>query len=293
MTFVVTREQAKTRLDALVRELASLSQKKAKLLCALGGVAVDGVCAIGTARVREGAEVTLATEHVELMLQLGLPVNHADDDVLVLQKPPGLPVVAAPEGESSLADALERELPGCEFAFRLDRDASGLLLVARHAEALMHLDLSMAKGEVQRTFEAIVQGSVADDEQSVELPPLPSEPDDDEDDYEEPASHARLQVFGRRDGATHLRIETHDGHSPQIRAYLQQAGHAILGDERYGDAEANDHVRATFGVHRALLHLKRLRFVHPSSGDAIDLTASDEPDFARMFPQRRNRGSAD
>jgi RluA family pseudouridine synthase len=287
-SFVVTAAQAKTRLDALVRELGSLSQKKAKLLCALGGIAVNGVCAAATARVKEGAEVTFLAEHLDIMLKLGLPVAYADDDVLVLQKPPGLAVQAAPQGDASLADALERELPGCEFVHRLDRDASGLLLVARHAEALMHLDMATARAEVQRTFEAVVSGSVAEDEQTIELPAIPS-PDADEDDDEEQPSPARLTVMARREGATHLRISTETGHPHQIRSQLKKMGHPILGDARYGDAQANEHARATFGVHRALLHSKRLQFAHPTSTEAIDVTAADEPDFARLFPQHRPR----
>jgi RluA family pseudouridine synthase len=287
-SFVVTPKQAKTRLDALVRELGSLSQKKAKLLCALGGIAVNGVCAAGTARVREGAEITFQAEHLELMLQLGLPVAYADDDVLVLQKPPGLAVLAVPQGDASLADALEREYPGCEFVHRLDRDASGLLLVARHAEALMHLDIAMAKAEIERTFEAVVGGSIAADEQTVDLPVVASPNEADDDDDEQP-SPARMTVLGRREGATHLRISTETGHSHQIRAQLKKMGHAILGDARYGDAQANEHARATFGVHRALLHSKRLQFAHPSSAVRIDVTAANEPDFARLFPQRRPR----
>lgn len=288
-SFVVTSEQAKTRLDALVRELGSLSQKKAKLLCALGGIAVNGVCAAGTARVREGAEITFQVEHLELMLQLGLPVAYADDDVLVLQKPPGLAVLAVPQGDASLADALEREYPGCEFVHRLDREASGLLLVARHAEALMHLDIAMAKAEIHRTFEAVVSGSIAADEQTVDLPVVASPNDDNDDDDDEQPSPARMTVLGRREGATHLRISTETGHSHQIRAQLKKMGHAILGDARYGDAQANEHARATFGVHRALLHSKRLQFAHPSTAVAIDVTAANEPDFARLFPQRRPR----
>jgi RluA family pseudouridine synthase len=288
-SFTVTSEQAKSRLDALVRELGSVSQKKAKLLCALGGIAINGACAAGTARVREGAEVTFQAEHIELMLQLGLPVVHADDDVFILQKPPGLAVVAAPQGDASLADALEREYPGCEFVHRLDRDASGLLLVARHAEALMHLDMAMASAEMERTFEAIVSGSVTEDEQTVDLPIIASADGDEDDDEEEQPSPARISVLGRREGATHLRIATKTGHSHQIRAQLNKMGHAILGDARYGDAQANEHARATFGIHRALLHSKRLQFTHPSTGTAIDVAAANEPDFERLFPQRRPR----
>ncbi len=290
--FLVTQEAAKKRLDALLRELAGLSQKKARLLCALGGVAIDGVCSPATARVREGSEITIATEYVDLMLQLGLPVAFADDEVIVLQKPPGLAVHAGPLVDTSVADALQRELPGSGLAHRLDRDASGLLLVGRSPQALATLGNSMERNEISRDYEAIVHGNIEQDERTIDLPLLVTDephgrkPKTLVDDTGLP-SVSKVTVLGRREGATHVRIALETGRTHQIRAHMQAIGHPLLGDARYGDQEANERARSTFGVHRALLHSKHLRFAQPTTGENIAVTATNEPDFARIFPNRK------
>ena len=285
--FLVNADQAKSRLDALVRELGSLSQKKAKLLCAMGAISVNGVCAAATTRVRDGAEVTFQTEYVDLMLSLGLPVSFADGDVLVLQKPPGIATLSVPEGDPSIEDALNRELGGSEIVNHLDRDASGLLLVARTAETLRLLDIAMASGSISREFLTIVNGAVEADQQSIELPEPQLDDTEDDDDDDLPPSTAELTVVARREGFTLLNVAIATGQTHQIRAYLHSAGHPILGDARYGDPAANEHARATFGVHRALLHSNRLRLAHPTSETALDITATAEPDFARIFPTRK------
>ena len=117
------------RLDAVVRELAGLSQKQARRLCAVGAVAVNGVRREGTTRVRIDDVVRLDDQLATWSLRLGLPVVYADDHVLVLHKLPGVAVHGGPLVDVSVADALREVLPQSGLAHRLDRDASGLLLV--------------------------------------------------------------------------------------------------------------------------------------------------------------------
>jgi RluA family pseudouridine synthase len=289
-TFVVSREQAKSRLDALVRELGSLSQKKAKLLCASGGVAVNGVCAAGTARVREGAKITFHPELADLTLKLGLPVVYADDDVLVLQKPPGLMVQASTPEENSVQTALDEELPGSNILHHLDREASGLLLVGRTPEAIAELGAAIREGKVSREYVAIAHGSIEADEQTIELAiATTDEPRNPTDHVEGKTATSHVVVIARRDGATHIRVTLTTGRAHHIRRHLQSIGHPLLGDARFGDAEANDRARASWGVHRTLLHGKSVQFPHPSTGEVVTVTATDEPDFARIFPNRADR----
>ena len=148
----VAAEQDGTRLDVLLQgidcqDLGPLSQKKSRLLCALGAAAVDGVRTDdGKQRLRAGSVVTFAAEHAALSLDLEIPVAFACDDVLVLQKPPGLAVHKGPLVEHSVADALARELPDAGLSQRLDREASGLLLVGRRKTALSFLGTAMERG---------------------------------------------------------------------------------------------------------------------------------------------------
>ena len=101
-------------------------------------------------------------------------------------------------------------------------------------------------------------------------------------------------MLGRRDGASHIKVRLETGRTHQIRAHLKAIGHPLIGDSRYGDLQANERARATFGVNRTLLHCRRLQFPLPGGdGPGEDaqqvVTAATEPDFARLFPVRGSR----
>lgn len=287
----VERDLGGRRLDALVREFGGLSQKQARQLCAIGAVALNGVRRDGTTRVRTDDVVAFDEQLATWSLRLGIPVVHANDDVMVLHKPPGLAVHQGPLVDRSVADALQDSLPKSGLAHRLDRDASGLLLVGVTPDALRALGAAMENGRIARSYEAIAVGELDDDRRTIDLPlRVTDEPRGDRpktvvaDDGQPSVSH--VTVLARRTGYTHVRVDLETGRTHQIRAHLSAIGHPLLGDARYGDAARNEQARATFGVRRTMLHGAELRFPSPGDGEQVTVRAFGEPDFARLFRRR-------
>ncbi len=196
-----------------------------------------------------------------------------DERLAVIDKPPGLVVHAAPghRGET-LVDVLgdllgggEAERPG--IVHRLDKDTSGLMIVARDADAHRRLAALIKAHEVERTYLALIEGRPKSRSGTIDAP-LGR-------DHRAPEKRA-VRGRGARDARTHFeaietlaadtlveaRLET--GRTHQIRAHFAAIGHPVAGDPRYGHAGRH-------GLERQFLHSARLGFVHPFSGERLEL----------------------
>lgn len=204
-------------------------------------------------------------------------ILYEDDHLLVVDKPAGL----ASHGGSGIAYGLiERmrasrpELSFLELAHRLDKETSGLLILAKTRKALVALHEMMRDGLVHKTYKTLVKGDWVNDRQHVKLPLykylLPNGERRVRVDKENgQASHTIFVLLERFGSVSFLDVELKTGRTHQIRVHAQSQGHPLVGDDKYGDFEFNKEVeKGLLGIpfRRMFLHAFRLDFNHPVTG---------------------------
>jgi 23S rRNA pseudouridine1911/1915/1917 synthase len=293
MRLRVPPESAGTRLDRLLAELPEVgSRAVAERLVREGAVTVDGRPRAKSHRVEAGEEIEFeapAPRPSSLQPQeMDLVVPFEDEHLLVVDKPAGLVVhPSAGHAEGTLVHGLlafevdggdESERPG--IVHRLDRDTSGLLVVARSPEAHRRLQELVRRRELTREYLALVVGRPRSRRGTIEAPIGR--------DRHDPLRHS-LDTDTPRDAITHfeierelggytlLRVRLETGRTHQIRVHLAAVELPIAGDPTYGRA-------GVLGLERQFLHATRLAFEHPFTGARVDVTSPLPADLAAALP---------
>lgn len=205
---------------------------------------------------------------------LNLPVVFEDAALLVIDKPSGVAVHGGSGVSYGVIESLRAERPQARFlelAHRLDRDTSGLLIVCKKRPALVALHRMLREGEVDKRYVAIVKGRWSGKAEIRDsLHKYVTSSGERRVAVREDGQSAVTQVKCLKAGASasllELRLLT--GRTHQIRVHLAHAGHPVLGDDKYGDFEAN-RAFAKEGAKRLFLHAERLALRHPVSGAAL------------------------
>jgi 23S rRNA pseudouridine955/2504/2580 synthase len=204
-----------------------------------------------------------------------ITVLFENDDCLVLNKPPGLAVQGGREVGTSLDAILAEEWsPRPLLVHRLDRDTSGVILVAKNREAAARFSALFAGEGICKRYLAVCAGSPQREEGIIRLDlgvrgrAKPSE-----------TRYRRISGAG---GFSLLELDLRTGRTHQIRRHLAQIGHPIPGDDKYGDFALNRRLRKTRGLRRLLLHASRLFLREESAGFPLDVTAP-LPDYFERF----------
>ena len=274
--FTVPLELAGSRLDgALAKLMPGESRTRLARLIEEGHVLVDGATARGRMKLKSGeaVEVTLAprpSPHAPRPQPIPLSIIHEDSDVIVVDKPAGL-VVHPGSGnwEGTMLNALLHHAPGIEalpragIVHRLDKDTSGLLVVAKNEAAQLDLVRQLQARTVKRTYLALVRGHVRVGGK-VEAPI-----------GRHPVHRTRMAVVvGGKPAITHYRVresllnhtllecDLETGRTHQIRVHLASIGHPVEGDPVYARRGATD-------LKRQALHAWKLAFRHPASGETV------------------------
>ncbi len=193
-----------------------------------------------------------------------LVVIHRDDDLLLVDKPPGL--LSVPGKPAAHADCLESRVKAvfsrALLVHRLDMDTSGLMVFAMNPAAQRHLGLQFERRHIDKTYIAVVAGEIAEAGE-VDLPLIvdwPNRPLQKVCHETGKAALTRWQVIGRAPGCSRLRLKPKTGRSHQLRVHMAAIGHLILGDRFYATG------RALAASERLMLHSESLTLYHPLGG---------------------------
>jgi 23S rRNA pseudouridine1911/1915/1917 synthase len=295
LAFEVSADEAGARLDAfLAARFASVSRTALKRAIEGGDVSVGGRAAKPSHKLKAGERVEVelpAPAPTELTPEdIPLDIVYEDADVVVVNKPAGMIVhPAAGVHSGTLANALAfhfKQLSERAGAFRpgivhrLDRDTSGLVAVAKTAQAHEHLSEQFRARTVFKSYVALVHGVVREEKGRVEQP-LARDPRNRTRMAVARGGRAALSLWRvrrRYDRFTLLNVEIKTGRTHQIRVHLAWMKHPVVGDEAYGggrDKTVTDpRLRAAIAaLGRQFLHAERLGFHHPRTGEWLSFTA--------------------
>ena len=278
----ITAEESGERIDALLaRSLPSLSRSQVQKLLEQGMVTLNGRALKKNFRCSAGETYeVLLPEPDDLPLipqNIPLDVVYEDGDLIVINKPRGLVVHPAPgHPDGTLVNALlyhcgdslsgigGQRRPG--IVHRIDKDTSGLLIVAKNDFAHQGLSAQLADHSLCREYEALVRGNFKQDCGTIDKPigrhPIDRKRMAVTDKNSKPAvTHWQLLASYR--GYSHILCRLETGRTHQIRVHMASIGHPLLGDFTYGAPSPEK------GLVGQCLHARRLRFVHPRTGDHV------------------------
>lgn len=258
-----------------------------------------------TYRLQEGDElrippIRLADKPAAAPVPVGkaFDIVFEDEALLVLDKPAGLAVHGGSGVSFGVIEQLRRQRPEAKFlelVHRLDRETSGLLIVAKKRSALTVLHDMMRDGKVQKRYLTMVAGRWLNLQQHVKLPLHKYLLDNGERrvsvNPEGKPAHSIVRLMKRWSGYSLVEVELKTGRTHQIRVHLSHLGFPLCGDDKYGDFALNKQLEKE-GLKRMFLHAAKLAFRHPLTDQAIELSAplpAELEGFVAFVEQTRER----
>ncbi|MEM1417078.1 MAG: RluA family pseudouridine synthase [Myxococcota bacterium] len=302
LTFPVAREHAGMRLDRFLQtRIPRISRTRANAIVRNCAYRADGTRRRASDRVRAGETVLIVRPPMKEPPTPGrFGVLYEDEDVLAVDKPAGLPMHPTATYHKHTLSWLLGERYGenpPQFAHRLDRETSGVVVCGKHGEAEVALKLAFERRQVKKVYLAIVRGGLEDARDVIDLPMgavdeglhvlMTVRPDG-----AKAVTHVeRLEV---REGASLVRLSPESGRQHQLRVHLAARGHPIIGDKLYGpagpapflaviDDGPTDALLRELGHGRQALHAHTLRIAHPRTGEPLELSSPLPPDLEAVW----------
>ena len=281
----VHAQESGERIDALLAR-SGYTRSGAARLIAVGQVTRNGK-PVKKSDLTGAGDVILVEENdapapaAAVAQDIPLDIVYEDGDLIVVNKPRGLVVHPAPgHPDGTLVNALLHHCGGSlsgiggeqrpGIVHRIDRDTSGLLIVAKNDFAHQSLSAQLADRSLSRIYEAVVHGGFRADSGTVDAP-IGRHPADrkrmavTEKNSRRAVTH--WEVIERYAGYTHIRCKLETGRTHQIRVHMAHIGHPLLGDMVYGAGKSEK------GLEGQCLHARTLKFIHPRTGEHVELTS--------------------
>lgn len=298
------------RLDNfLIRELKGVPKTHVYRIIRSGEVRVNKGRASADSRLQVGDLVRLpplrlptvaAAPGEQAVPPRDFPILFEDDHVLAIDKPAGVAVHGGSGVSFGVIEQLRRARPAARFlelVHRLDRETSGILLIAKKRSALTNLQDQFRERETGKTYLALVQGAWPENVKVIDTPLYKYVQTGQEgapgvgerrvkvvskDDPEGMRSVTLVRVNRRLERFSLLEVTIKTGRTHQIRVHLASVGHRIVGDDKYGDFDLNRTLQRQ-GLKRMFLHAWRLQFNHPVSGERFTLNAELPPELENFL----------
>ena len=297
IVITVPEEADGARADKFLAEaIDHLTRSALQKLISAGNVEIDGKVIAKSRVLKEGEDISvLIPDAVSLDVEAeNIPLNiyYEDDDLLVVYKPKGMVVHPAPGNHNgTLVNALlwhcKDSLSGINgvlrpgIVHRIDKDTSGLLLVAKNDFAHVHLAEQIKEHSLNRIYQTIVYGVNMDDEGDVDAPIGRSTKDRKKMAIVEGGRTAQTHysVVKRYSGFTHVQCKLKTGRTHQIRVHMAYIGHPVAGDAVYGPKNVITQLNGQ------CLHAGTIGFIHPRTGEYMEFTAP-LPEYFTEFERK-------
>ncbi|MFA7185796.1 MAG: RluA family pseudouridine synthase [Victivallales bacterium] len=277
---------AGSRLDVFVGEKLEISRSLAQTLIEDGGVRVNGCNSVKNYRIKGGETIEITVPDAKKLEaepeNIPVTIVYEDEYLLVADKPKGMVVHPAFGNKNgTLVNALLHHCDGRlssingvirpGIVHRIDKDTSGLLIVAKTDDAHNGLAVQIANHLFTRRYEAICDGIIKEDKGTINLPIGRSEKDRKKMAVSPKRSREAVthwRVINRYRGYTHVELTLETGRTHQIRVHLSHMGHPVTGDAVYGKA------KNPFGLDGQCLFAKYISFIHPITKKSLSLEAA-------------------
>ena len=301
--YKIGEENVNCRIDKIIPILnENITRVATQKLLEEGKILVNDKKVKSSYKVQEGDSITVEEEQakeIELKAQdIPVEIIYEDSDIIVVNKPKGLvvhPGSGNPDGTlvNSLMNICKDSLSGIGgeirpgIVHRLDKDTSGILVVAKNDKSHINLSEQIKNHEVEKTYIALVRGIVKENEATIDMPIGRSQKDRKKMAVGQNGKNAitNFKVIERfpQDNCTLLEVKIETGRTHQIRVHLSQIGYPVIGDNVYSNGKNK------WGIEGQCLHSKSLKFKHPITGKEMFLEARLPEYFEKVLKELREK----